>query len=291
MQAMIGEIADPPINSLSPYRISADGELMVLPGVGGITYNRRIGDSAIDLWGDHVEPAVSIKHSDKDRTSPFSGGLNVMSCVGNRAQVVGGEAKGVWGRVTGTHGGIEHIIIDFTREQMEQMVIGDKIQIRTFGQGFALIDFPGIKLISLDPCLFDVMDIEGDEKTGRLRIPVTHHIPSAVMGSGLGKNHTFSGDYDIQMFDPGTVEKHRLNELRFGDIVAITDADHTYGRIYRQKSISVGVIVHSRSVVSGHGPGVTTLFTSTEGLIDTVIDTDANLKNYFEKMGDLNNDG
>ena len=86
------------------------------------------------------------------------------------------------------------------------------------------------------------------------------------------------------MFDPETVKEHRLDELRFGDIVAITDADHSFGRIYRAESISVGVVVHSRSVISGHGPGVATLFTSTKGLIDAVIDKDANLKNYFEKL-------
>lgn len=284
MQALLGEIADPPVNSTSPYRQSADGELMVLPGTGGITYNARIGDSAIDIWGDHVEPAVSILNPNKDRTSPANGGLNVLSCIGNKAHVVSGDAKGEIGRVTGTHGGVEHVMVDFTREQMENMVIGDKIQVRGYGQGLSLLDFPGIKVRNLDPDLLDVMNIKGNEKSGRITIPVTHLIPAAVMGSGLGRPHTFSGDYDIQMFDPETVEKYRMNELRFGDIVAITDADHTYGRIYRQKSISVGVIVHSRSVIAGHGPGVTTLFTSTEGLIGVVIDANANLKNYFEKL-------
>ncbi len=89
----------------------------------------------------------------------------------------------------------------------------------------------------------------------------------------------------IQMFDPETVAEHRLSELRFGDIVAITEADHTYGRTYRRGSVSVGVVVHSRSIVAGHGPGVTTLFTSKDGLIDPVIDHGANLRFAFEKLG------
>ena len=59
--------------------------------------------------------------------------------------------------------------------------------------------------------------------------------------------------------------------------MAIIDADHTYGRIYRTGSVSIGVVVHSRSWTAGHGPGVTTLFTSKEGRIETVIDPDANL--------------
>ena len=141
-----------------------------------------------------------------------------------------------------------------------------------------------LSVSNLDPVMLSVIGLVGNVKTGRVEIPITHLIPAACMGSGLGQSHTTAGDYDIQMFDEETVEKHRLNELKFGDIVAITNADNSYGRIYREKSISVGVIVHSRSVVAGHGPGVTTLFTSRDGLIDAVIDPEANLKNYFEKL-------
>lgn len=285
MQSVLGEISDPPANLDRPYRISADGQLAIAPGTGGISYNVRIGDSAIDWWCDHVEPAVSIKSSVKPETSPANAGLQILSCVGNRAKVVSGDAKGEWGRVTGTHGGIEHVIVDYTLEQMERMVIGDKIQVRSYGQGLALIDFPDVKVMNLDPDLFEVMGIIGNTKTGRLKISVTHTVPAATMGSGLGKVHTYAGDYDIQMFDPETVEKYKLDTLRFGDIVAIIDADHSYGRTYRQKSVSIGVIVHSRSIVAGHGPGVTTLFTSKMGLIDPVIEKNANLKFYFDKLG------
>ncbi len=288
VQSVLGAIAEPPMNPFSPYRISADGEPMVLPGTGGITYNARVGDSAIDIWADHVEPAVTIKHMDTDRGGVNNGGLQIMSCIGNVAKVVSGDAKDELGRVTGKHGGVFHVMIDFTAEQMDKMAIGDKIQIKSTGQGLALLDFPKIKLRNLDPNLFEAMDITGDTKKGSIRIPVTHLIPAAVMGSGLGANHTFGGDYDTQMFDPETVAKYSLDTLRFGDIVAIIDADHSYGRIYRQKAVSVGVVVHSRSVVSGHGPGVTTLFTSTEGLIELVVNADANLKDLFVKMGSIN---
>lgn len=285
MQSVLGEISEPPANLDRPYRISADGDLVVAPGTGGITYNVRIGDSAIDWWCDHVEPAVSIKSPVKPETSSANAGLQILSCVGNRAKVVSGDGKGEWGRVTGTHGGIEHVMVDFTPEQMERLVIGDKIQIRSYGQGLTLVDFPGVKVMNLDPDLLDVMGITGNSKTGRLKIKVTHTVPAATMGSGLGKVHTYAGDYDIQMFDTPTVEQYKLNSLRLGDIVAIVGADHSFGRTYRQKSVSVGVIVHSRSIVAGHGPGVTTLFTSTEGMIDPVIDPNANLKNFFAKLG------
>ena len=71
--------------------------------------------------------------------------------------------------------------------------------------------------------------------------------------------------------------QYGLRDLRLGDIVAITDADHSYGRIYRSGAVSIGVVVHGRSYVSGHGPGVTSLFTSATGRIEAVLDADANL--------------
>ncbi len=73
------------------------------------------------------------------------------------------------------------------------------------------------------------------------------------------------------------IQQHNLGTLRFGDIGEITNADHTFGRIYRTDAISVGVVVDSISFSAGHGPGVTTLFTSADGNIETVLDANANL--------------
>jgi hypothetical protein len=77
-------------------------------------------------------------------------------------------------------------------------------------------------------------------------------------------------------------EKYGLRELRLGDIVAIIDADHSYGRIYRTGAISIGVVAHGRSFVSGHGPGVTSLLTSPAGRIEAVLDERANLADLLK---------
>ncbi len=284
MQSVLGVISHPPMDVNRPYRISADGEPEIYPGTGGITYNARIGDNAVDWWADHVEPGVSIKHSDESRVSNFNGALQVLSCIGNIAKVVSGDAKGDRGCVTGKHGGVFHVMVDFTREQMEKMVIGDKIQIMAWGVGLKMTDFIKIKVMNLDPDLFRHIEITGDEKTGKIDVPVTHVLPAAIMGSGLGRITCQAGDYDIQMFDEEIVDKHKLNDMRFGDFVAITDADHSFGRVYRQNAIAIGVIVHSCSVLAGHGPGVTTLFSSKDGSINPVIDKDANLKNIIQNM-------
>jgi hypothetical protein len=101
------------------------------------------------------------------------------------------------------------------------------------------------------------------------------------MGSGLGQGHTFSGDYDIQLFDEQVVKQYGLSGLRLGDLVAIEDADHTFGRIFRTGAVSIGVVVHSCCTTAGHGPGVTSLMSSRDGKIEPVIDASANIANYF----------
>ncbi len=282
-QSVIGEITSP-LGSVNPYRIDPEGHSDVYPGVGGITYNLRVGDPAGDLFADHVEPGVSISNFTQYQGQPGPNrALNLFSCVGNTATVVSGEAKGKTGRVTGKHGGIEHVLIDFDPKVLDKLVIGDKIQIKAYGCGLQLTGYPGIKVMNLDPALLDAMPL-GSLKNGRLAVPVTHEVPARIMGSGIGASHSHSGDYDIQLFDAPTVEQYGLDDLRLGDMVAIIDADATYGRIYKTGGVVIGIVVHSNCVLAGHGPGVMVVMSSAEGRISPIIDSKANLKHYFKKM-------
>ncbi len=281
MMAVQGFIAPPGFGE-PPYEIDPQGKIHVFPGGGSITYNFRTGDSAVNIAGDHVEPAVSLHNPGRGNggSSYESRGLNGLSCIGNLVQVLTGEAKGAEGRVVGKHGGAEHVMVDFPDDEVfEKLAIGDKMRVYAIGVGLELKNIQGVKTINMSPFLLDALTKAGMGITdeGKLRISVTHRIPAKIMGSGLGRSHVYRGDYDIQLFDEKTVKKHNLGTLRFGDIVAIIDADHTYGRIYQEGAVSVGVISHSRSSVAGHGPGVTTLFTSREGKIEVVLDKDANL--------------
>ncbi len=273
MQSVIGEIHSPQVGN--PYRVSFDGSLKVFPGTGGITYNVRIGDYVCGLQADHVEPAVTIKNSNETA----NGALNTFSCIGNEAVVVSGDAKGEIGRVTGTHGGCEHVLVDFSREVMEKMVIGDKIQVKAFGSGLEFTDNEEIKIFNIDPILLKKLNPQFNDDT--LEVPVTHIVPAKIMGSGIGRDNVNRGDYDIQLFDEKVKAEYNLGTLRFGDIVAIIDADNSYGRIYKEGAVSIGVIVHSDCIISGHGPGVTTILTSSNGKIKPVMNENANIKNYL----------
>jgi hypothetical protein len=284
--SVIGEVVSPIIGD-AIYKVTADGEPVILPGVGGITYNIRVGDPAVGWMADHVEPGVSVENRVTDRRTPTgqSHALNVLSCIGNEATVVKGDAKGDKGVVVGKHGGIEHVMVDFQPETNEKLIIEDRIQIKAFGVGLKLLDLPEVKLFNMDPGFLEALDPE--VKGGKLHIPVTHTVPAATMGSGLGRNHVASGDYDITMFCVATCEEYGLHDLRFGDLVAIEDADHSYGRIYRRGAISIGIVTHSNCVVAGHGPGVTTLFTSKTGAIVPIIDSGANIAKILKLRDDL----
>jgi len=181
--------------------------------------------------------------------------------------------------VTGKHGGVEHVIVDFAPGVLDKLVIGDRIQIKACGQGLTLKDFPEIRVMSIDPGLFQKMGIVA--QNNQLIVPVTHVIPAAIMGSGTGSRHSFSGDFDIQTADRDIALKHGLQSLRLGDVVAIRDADCRFGRSLRTDAMSIGVVIHASCVVGGHGPGVTVIMTTAKKLIVPKMERDANIANYL----------
>lgn len=272
-----GQVAHPVARAM-PYRIGYDGVPRVLPGTGGIVLNRRIGDLCVGLAGDHIEPGVSLHNNNREVIGPRDGPNNALityACVGNRAIVLNGAARGQRGWVTGKHGGINHVMVDFPPEVLRRLAIGDRIGITSIGQGLRLRRHPRIELMNCAPLLLSRWGIT--ERDGQLSVPVTHLIPARLMGSGLGKNTAWRGDYDIQLADRAARERYRLGSLRFGDFVAITDADTRRGPSAREGRVTIGVIVHGDSTVSGHGPGVTPLLTGPSELLRPRRDANANL--------------
>ena len=269
-QILTAQVA-PPLLSSGLYDIGADGVPRILPSVGGITLNVRVGDSAFAFTADHVEPAVSVRHPDDKVNAAFC----TLACVGNTATVASGDAKGERGVVTGKHGGVEHVIVDFPTPVMERMQLGDAIGIRAVGVGLELEDGGDVKVFNCDPDLFERLGIECDG--ARFGVPVSVIVPARVMGSGLGRQTVARGDYDIQCFDPETVHEFGLDRLRLGDIVAIADADNAFGRVYRSGAVTIAVVSHGMSHIAGHGPGVTTLLTSPSGALEPRLDERANL--------------
>ncbi|UJP06066.1 MAG: DUF4438 domain-containing protein [Nitrosomonas sp.] len=275
--AVSGQIAHP-VARANPYRIGYDGVPRVLPGTGGIVLNKRIGDLCVGLAGDHIEPGVALHNNSREIIGPRDGPNNALityACVGNRARVLTGPAIGATGIVTGKHGGVNHVLVDFPSNVLRTLQIGDRIQIESVGLGMRLRLRHDIELMNLSPALLNRWGVT--ETRNSVRVPVTHRIPARIMGSGLGKNNAWRGDYDIQLADVSTRRRYRLNSLRFGDLVAIVDADNRRGPLYQRGYITIGIIVHGDSTVSGHGPGVTPLMTGPAHCIGIHRDANANL--------------
>lgn len=253
--AVQGEIAHPRMYYI--YDVSHKGEVSELPtGCGGICYNVRVGDDAYGWLADHLEPGVTVVYSRERAKREEYLGLHVPVCVGNRAVVISGDAKGKEGIITGLHTGV---LIDFPQETLEKLCIGDKILIRAFGTGLKLIDFPEIKIMNITPELLEkICNVEGDT----LNIKVRKSVPSNLMGSGIGAISSSYADYDIMTSDEKLLEKYKLKDLKLGDIVLIEDHFCGYGPAYRKGAFTVGVVVHGDSVYSGHGPGVLPFLTS-----------------------------
>ena len=263
------------------WKVDHEGNPFILPGIGGITLNIRVGDSAFGLAGDHLEPCVSCSaNSEKPFEFP-NNSLQLLSCVGNAAVIVSGDAKGEKGIVTGHHGGSEHVMIDFPKKVLDLLTYDDKIMIQTKGQGMKLMDYPGIKLFNLDPGLLKKMKIK-TLPDNRLKVPVTTIVPARCMGSGLGSAHVAAGDYDVMTSDPATVKEYKLDMLKFGDFVALLDHDNSYGRAFVKGAISIGIVVHSDCLLAGHGPGIATLMTCSKPLIEPVLDAGANIADLLQ---------
>ena len=271
MQSVMGQVRHPTVKEL-PYRLDCEGHAHMLPNTGAIVYNVKVGDTVYGWEGDHIEPGVTIMNADHKEND----GLNNLVCIGNKATVITGDAKGESGFVTGTHGGVEHVICYFPQETLEKMTMLDYVQVRACGQGLKLAGFEeSVRVLNLDPALFHRMNIETDGE--KLYIPVAAKVPPYLMGSGIGEPSSYHGDYDIMTADRNAIRDMGLDKLRFGDIVLLEDCDNSFGRGYLKGAVSVGVVMHSDCIRMGHGPGVTTLFTVKTPIIEGVMDPHANL--------------
>jgi len=272
MTAVQGSVS--PANQWAPFEVGSQGEVFAWPSTGGITYNVKVGDSVFGWAGEHIEPGVSTTLDHKNHKA--SAGYQFLSCCGNRARVVSGTAKGAEGTVIGHHGGVEHLMLDFPDAILDQLTCDDKFLIKGYGQGLKLIDHPDVHIYNIDPDLFDRWGLK-ELDDGRIEVPVNVIIPGHAMGSGIGALSVTTGDYDILCHDEETVKEHSLDKLRFGDFVAVLDHDNRYGRTYRKGSITIGMVIHSDSPLGGHGPGMMTIMSATDGKLVPVVNDEANI--------------
>ena len=261
--SVMGHIVSPAFLGLpaTPHIITREGTPKLVPSLGGIVYNVRVGMTAFGWVGDNIEPGVAIRHPEPGPNQA----LNVFACVGNDAIVMSGDAKGMRGVVTGKSGRFaEHVIIDFDPEVIEQLALGDKINVKAHGIGFKFDDFPSIAVKSCSPRLVEAMDLKIED--GKLSVPVVATVPAEIMGAGAGLTSE-SGSISIQTGDHDLLAEYGLADLRLGDVVAMTDYVSSFGHGYMRGAVGIGVVCHADSYRAGYGPGLTVIMTSPEGEI------------------------
>lgn len=269
--AVTGSISQPSLR-YPGYTLDDRGVGRVLPGMSGVVYNARVGDPAFGWAGDHVEPGVSFANSDSG--AEFA--LHYLSCIGNKAIVTSGLAKGAEGIITGEHA---RMLVDFEPDVNDLLCVGDSIQVVACGRGLALNDYPQIELKKCSPQLINGIPFEVID-ANRVRIPVAIELPPRIMGSGAELNSEYV-DQDLMSGDRALMAELGIDQMRLGDLVVIPNADHRYGRSYRTGAVTIALCIHGDSVMTGHGPGILTLMTCPVPCIEWVIDPKANIANYL----------
>lgn len=268
-QVLTGEVW-PPLADRLLYRTGPDGQAFALPGMGGMTLGVHCGDPATGYASDHLEPGASVRHRDPRANMA----LQFLTCVGNTVRVESGPAAGAAGHVIGQHA---YVLVDFAAPVAEQVTTGDFVTVTALGQGLALTDHPAIVVKNCAPALLDRMP-GGTRPDGRLEVHVAARIPAEAVGAGAGMASEYANtDLMGAYAGLGADLSLGLEGLRIGDVVAIADADHRFGRGYRPGFVTIGVISTGQCMVFGHGPGPSSLMSGPEDAFALVDDPDANL--------------
>ena len=272
-QVLTGEVW-PPLADRHAYRVGPDGQPFLLPGMGGVTLDVHCGDPATGYASDHLEPGASIRHRDPGANMA----LQFLTCVGNQVTVVSGPAAGATGHVIGQHA---YVLADFTGPAAAELTTGDAVTVLAAGQGLVLPEHPQVVVKNCDPGLLAAMP-GGTRPDGRLEVHVAARVPAEAIGAGAGMASEYANtDLMGAYAGLGPDLSLGLEGLRIGDLVALADADHRYGRGYRPDYLTIGVISTGQCMMFGHGPGPSTLLSGPASAFCLVDDVDANLASWL----------
>ena len=274
-QVLTGEVW-PPLADRHAYRVGPDGQPFALPGMGGVTLGVHCGDPATGYASDHLEPGASVRHRDPAANMA----LQFLTCVGNPVRVETGPAAGATGHVIGQHA---YVLADFPERVLAGLTTGDAVTVTACGQGLALAEHDSIVVKNCAPGLLERMP-GGTRPDGRLEVHVAGAVPAEAIGAGAGMSSEYANT-DLMGAYAGLGEDLSLGleGLRVGDIVALADADHRYGRGYREGYLTIGVISTGQCMLFGHGPGPSSLLSGPAEAFCLVDDPAANLSRWYHQ--------
>jgi Domain of unknown function (DUF4438) len=267
----------PPLADRHGYRVGPDGQPFALPGMGGMTLGVHCGDPATGYASDHLEPGASVRHADPAANLA----VQFLTCVGNVVTVTSGPAAGAVGHVIGQHA---YVLVDFPAE-ITAVTVGDPVSIVATGQGLRLTEHPRIVVKNCSAGLIEAMP-GGTGANGQLEVHVAARVPAEAIGAGVGMISEYANT-DLMGAYAGLGDDLSLGleSLRVGDIVALADQDHRYGRGYRAGYLTIGVISTGQCLLFGHGPGPSSLLSGPADAFALVDDPDANLASWYHDQG------
>jgi hypothetical protein len=270
--AVQGRVADP--QPSRGYAITWEGKPKMAIGTGGINYNLKMGDPIFG-WagGDRATVGVAAEPLGEGR---YGASWLTHTSIGNEVRVLGGEARGKKGVIVGKFGG--YVLVHFADDILEKLAIGDTLQVKASGLGLEIDGFPDVFVHSLAPDLLEKMEIRVVD--GRLEVPVVKEIPGEIVGQGSGAGSLF-GNWHIQTCFPPDIEKYRLKELRYGDLVLLKDIQTDYGKGYYKGGATVGVVCGGPSDISGMGIAVTPILSTRQAKLAGRIEAEANIAKYL----------
>jgi hypothetical protein len=256
------------------YSVDDYGRPILLPGMSGVVTNVRVGASVYPWAADHLEPGVSAGCADRGRHQA----LQFLACIANVVRIVSGPAAGAEGTVVGKHA---FVLVDFPQAALDALAPGDRLLVRAHGQGLRLLDFPEIVTRSCSPALVRALPLRRTDDE-RLRVEVVAEIPAYLMGAGLGMSSEWA-NCDVMFTHRDTIEKAGVEELRLGDVVAMQDQDHRFGRGYRTGMCAIGVVAHGGyGGIPGHGTGVVTIMSGPREQFELARAGRANVRDYLD---------
>ena len=269
-QIVTGEVW-PPLADRNAFRVDANGQAFFLPGMGGVTLGIHCGDIATLLLGDHVEPGLSVRNAKES----VNYALQFLTCIGNFVTVTSGPAAGKQGFVIGQHA---YVLVDMLEADMREVSTGDKISIEAVGQGLKFLEHEDIHVKNLSPNLLAGL-LGGTNASGALDIHVARFIPPEAIGAGSGMVSEYANtDLMGTYLDLDSSFSLGLEDLRIGDVIAMIDQDHSFGRGYREGWISIGIISTGSASLFGHGPGPSTIMSGPASAFNLIPDENSNIK-------------
>jgi hypothetical protein len=204
--------------------------------------------------------------------------VQFLTCVGNEVTMASGPAAGQRGHVIGQHA---YVLVDFPEPGAAEITTGDQVTIQAVGQGLRLTDHRAVGVKNCSPGLIEAMP-GGTTADGRLEVHVAARIPAEAIGAGVGMISEYANT-DLMGAYAGLGDDLSLGleSLRIGDLVALEEQDHRFGRAWRAGYLTIGVISTGQCMMFGHGPGPSSLLSGPAEAFALVDDPGANLASWY----------